>query len=167
VFDGIKRALEVLKLDFPDTKILLIIDSYGNTTSARDSEMDFTKDVARVGGAAKTNRGGLGSIKANMLKQQIAVLIVNYTYANIGSVGETNAGGRALEFFCQLIIQASRTGNLEKTRNGIKVKCGIKGRYRTTKNHFIKGLIDEAGDPLLLPKDMNFTVSAEGLKIID
>jgi len=167
VFDGACKALDILKADYPDAKVLLIIDSYGNTTSMRDAEMDFTQKVGMVGGAAKTNRSGIGAINAKMLNQKISVLIINYSYANIGSVGETNAGGRALEFACALIISASRTSNYEVTRQGIKVKAGINGRYRTTKNHYTKGLVDADGNAIMLPKDMNFRVSAKGFEVIE
>lgn len=166
VFDGIMRTLKVLAIDYPDAKVLLIIDSYGQTTSMRDSEIDMTDKSSQPGGAAKTNRVGLGAIKAQQLKQQIAVLIVNYSYANIGSVGETNAGGRALEFFCGLIINATRVSFYEVTRNGIKVKAGINGRYRVTKNHFTKGKLNEDGTPKLYPKDLNFRISANGFEIL-
>jgi len=166
VFDGACKALDILKKDYPDAKVLLIIDSYGNTTSMRDAEMDFTQKVGMVGGAAKTNRSGIGAINAKMLNQKISVLIINYSYANIGSVGETNAGGRALEFACALIINASRVSNYEVTRQGVKVKAGINGRYRTTKNHYTKGLVDEEGKPIMLPKDMNFRISANGFEVL-
>lgn len=166
VFDGIHKALDALKVDYPDAKILLIIDSYGQTISMKDSELDMTAKISQVGGAAKTNRLGIGSIKARQLNQEIAVLVVNYSYANIGSVGETNAGGRALEFFCGLIVNASRVSNHEVTRDGVKVKAGINGRYRTTKNHFTKGLVNENGSPKMLPKDLNFRISAEGFQVL-
>lgn len=166
VFEGVLKALDQVKNDYPDVKILLIIDSYGNTTSMRDSEIDFTSQVGMVGGHAKTNRNGIGAINAKQLHQDIAVLVINYSYANIGSVGETNAGGRALEFACSLIISASRTSDYTVTRDKVLVKAGINGRYRTTKNHYTKGLVDEQGNPILLPKDMNFRISAKGFEII-
>ena len=84
VFEGACLALDTIKEDFPDAKVLLIIDSYGNTTSMRDSEMKFTEKASMVGGAAKTNRSGISAIKAKQLNQEIAVIIVNYSYANIG-----------------------------------------------------------------------------------
>lgn len=167
VFEGTNKALDQISKDFPEAKVLLLIDSYGNTTSMRDSEIDFTSQVGMVGGHAKTNRNGIGAIHAKQMKQDIAVLIINYSYANIGSVGETNAGGRALEFACSLIIAASRVSNYEVTRAGVKVKAGINGRYRTTKNHYTKGLVDEKGDPILLPKDLNFRISAQGFEVLE
>lgn len=167
VFEGATVALDQVAIDYPGSKILLIIDSYGNTTSMRDSEIDFTTQNGMVGGAAKTNRMGIGAINAKMLTQKIAVIIVNYSYANIGLVGETNAGGRALEFACSLIISASRVSNYEVTRGGIKVKAGINGRYRTTKNHYIKGLVNADGSPFMPPKDLNFRISAAGFEVTE
>lgn len=166
VFDGVQKTLKAIKDDYPDAKVLLLIDSYGNTVSMKDSELDLTQKVSQVGGAAKTNRVGIGAIKSQMLKQDIACLIVNYSYANIGSVGETNAGGRALEFMCGLILNAARTGNYEMTRNGVKVKAGINGVYKVTKNHFTKGILNEDGTPKLFPKQMNFRITAEGFQYI-
>lgn len=167
VFEGACLALDQVKEDYPGAKTQLIIDSYGNTTSMRDSEIEFTKQNGKVGGAAGTNRLGVGAINAKMLTQKISVLVINYSYANIGSVGETNAGGRALEFACSLIIAASRVSNYEKTQGGVKVKAGINGRYRTTKNHYTKGLVDDKGKPRLLPKDMNFRISAAGFEVLE
>tara|TARA_R110000868_G_C10973188_1_gene771540 strand:+ start:76144 stop:77031 length:888 start_codon:yes stop_codon:yes gene_type:complete len=164
VFDGALKAIDQIAKDFPGADIFLIIDSYGNTTSTRDANIDFSKENGKVGGAAGTNRLGIGAINAKMLELRISVFIINYSYANIGSVGETNAGGRALEFACSLIIAASRVSNHEVTRDGVKVKAGINGRYRTTKNHYTKGLVDEEGKPILLPKDMNFRISANGFE---
>jgi RecA/RadA recombinase len=166
VFDNSMRILKAVKDDYPDAKVLLVIDSYGNTVSMKDSEINLTEKVSQVGGAAKTNRVGIGAIKAQMLKQKIACLVVNYSYANIGSVGETNAGGRALEFMCGLILNAARTGNYEVSRDSVKVKAGINGVYKVTKNHFTKGQLDADGKPKLFPKQMNFRISAEGFKIL-
>jgi RecA/RadA recombinase len=166
IFEGITVALDAIKSDFPDAKVLLIIDSYGNNTSMRDSEMNFTSQTGMVGGAAKTNRAGIQAIIAKQLNQQIACLAINYSYANIGSVGETNAGGRALEFACALIINASRVSDYNKTVKGVSVKAGINTRFRVTKNHFAKSLKDEQGNQILLPRDCNLRISAAGLECI-
>ncbi len=166
IFEGITVSLDALYNDYPDAKILLIIDSYGNNTSMRDSEIDFTSQVGMVGGAAKTNRAGIQAIVAKQLRQKIACLIINYSYANIGSVGEVNAGGRALEFACALIISASRVSDFNRTVNGVPVKAGINTRFRVTKNHFAKSLKDEKGNSILLPRDCNLRISAAGMEVI-
>lgn len=167
MWEGSITALDQIYNDFPDAKVLFLIDSYGNTTSMRDSEIDFTSQVGMVGGQAKTNRGGIGAINARQLKQDIAVIIINYSYANIGSVGETDAGGRALQFACSLIISASRVSDYNATRQGVPVKAGINGRYRTTKNHYTKGLVDEEGNAILLPRDLNFRITAAGFQVLE
>lgn len=164
MYDGISRGLDAFFDAYPEDKLLLVIDSYGNTTSMRDSEIDLTEKSEKVGGAAKSNRTGLSAIKAKMTKHPIALLIVNYSYANIGSVGETNAGGRALEFMCMLIINAARTGNYERTVKGEKVRAGVYVKWTTTKNHFAKSLRDEEGNAILLPKALDLKISADGIE---
>lgn len=166
VFEGVNRGLDAIFDDYPDAKVLLVIDSYGNTTSQRDKELDQTQKVAMVGGSAKSNRLGLGAIKARQIDNDIAVLIVNYSYANLGSVGETNAGGRALEFLCSLIINASRKAWYERTVGGEKVRAGADVLWKTTKNHFAKSLKDADGNPILLPKQTVLRISSEGFKVI-
>ena len=56
----------------------------------------------------------------------MAILIVNYTYANIGFKGQTNAGGKALNFFSTIILQSKRIGWVDITRNKVKVRAGAK-----------------------------------------
>ena len=150
--------------DYPNEKLLFVFDSYGNTTSMRDSELDMTKDSQKPGGAAKTNRLGIGNLIARMVKDPVAVLIVNYNYSNIGSVGKTNAGGNALNFHAMLTIQSSRVGWIEAQQNGIKVKKGAKVRYNTFKSHYAKALVDENGNQLLFPKYIDLSITAEGFK---
>lgn len=149
--------------EFVAPKVLLVIDSYGNTTSLRDSQIDQTEKVAMVGGAAKSNRLGLGAIRARQEEMDIAVLIVNYSYANLGSVGETNAGGRALEFFCSLIINAARKGDYYRTVKGEKVKAGTDVLWKTTKNHFAIGLKNPEGGSIMLPKELVLRITSDGM----
>lgn len=167
VFDGVNKSIDRVFDSFPDAKLLLVIDSYGNTTSMRDKELDQTQKVAMVGGQAKSNRLGLGAIAARQREHDIAVLVVNYSYANIGSVGETNAGGRGLEFFCALIINASRAAWYTRTVNGTKVRAGADVLWKCTKNHFAKALVDDDGKQILLPDRFKMRISAEGMTPLD
>lgn len=166
VFDATNRAIEAFFVDFPEAKLLLIIDSYGNTISMRDSAMDLTEKSAMVGGAAKTNRMGIGSIAAKQIKDPIAVLVVNYTYDNMGSPGKTNAGGKALDFMCMLTFQSQRTGWYEKTVNGIKVKAGADVKWRIYKNHYSKSILNEDGTQKLFPKEINLRITADGFEFL-
>lgn len=167
VFEGLNRSIDTFFDDYPEEKLLVIVDSYGNTTSMRDSELDLTDKVGMVGGAAKTNRIGIGAIRAKQIDHDIAVLIVNYSYANLGSVGETNAGGRALEFMCSLIINASRKAWYDRMVNGQKVKAGADVLWKATKNHAAIGLKDAEGNDKLLPKQVVYRISSDGLKQLD
>ena len=166
IFDGINRTVDAFFDEYPDAKLLLVVDSYGNTVSQRDSELDMTSKNQQPGGAAKSNRLGLGAIAARQIEHDIAVLIVNYSYANLGSVGETNAGGRALEFFCSLIINASRKSWYERTVNKVKVRAGADVKWVTTKNHFALEQKDAEGNLKLYPKELILRISSEGINLL-
>jgi RecA/RadA recombinase len=166
IYEGINRAIEAFFIDFPGEKLLLVVDSYGNTISMRDSAIDLTASNGMVGGPAKTNRMGIGSIAAKQITDPIAVLIVNYTYDNIGSVGKTNAGGKALDFHCMLTLQSQRAGWYEKTVAGEKVRAGAFVKWRVYKNHYAKALVDSEGKQRLLPKEINLKISGDGMEIV-
>ncbi len=165
-YDGAFRCWDQFFKDYPEERLLLVFDSYGNTISQRDSAIDMTKDSQKPGGSAKTNRMGINKMIAK-LQKNVAILIVNYTYANIGSVGQTNAGGKALNFFSTLILQSKRIGWIDVTRNKIKVRAGAKVRWFTNKNHYAKTLVDEEGKQILLPTSIDLSITAEGFKILE
>lgn len=148
---------------YPNEKILFVFDSYGNTVSSRDRTLDMTSESSQPGGKAKANRMGINRLVATMEEENIAALVVNYTYANMGSVGRTNAGGEALGFFSALILQTARIGWIEATVKGTKVRKGAKVRWSVYKNHFAKGLKDAEGLPLLLPKAIDLSITSDGL----
>ena len=165
-FDGALKCWVEFFRDYPNEKLLLVFDSYGNTVSMRDVALDMTKDFQKPGGTAKTNRMGINTMIAKMQQDPVAILIVNYTYANIGSVGQTNAGGKALNFFSTLILQSKRIGWIDITRKGIKVRAGAKVQWRTYKNHYAKTLFDEEGKQVLLPTRIELSITADGFKLL-
>jgi RecA/RadA recombinase len=148
------------------TKVFLVVDSYGNTSSLRDSTISLAKEHEKPGGHAKTNRTGLGMLRAKMREMPIAMLIVNYTYDNIGSHGKTNAGGKALDFYSMLTIQTSRLKFHEKQVNGEKVRAGAEFNWKVFKNHYAKSLKNEDGSPLYLPKEITVRASSSGFERI-
>lgn len=163
-FDTSNRAIDQFFNDYPNEKLLYVFDSYGNTISMRDSELNLTEKVAQVGGAAKTNRMGIGALAAKQLKNPIAILIVNYTYNNLGSPGKTNAGGKALDFHCMLTLQSSRKSWYERTVGGKKVRAGANVIWKVYKNHYAKSRVDGEGTPLLFPKEANLRISSIGFE---
>jgi len=124
--------------DYPKGRLLVVFDSLGNVVSKRDTEIDLTTASQKPGGKGQINRLGLNKLIAKRDENDVAVLMVNYTYDNIGSPGKTNAGGKAVNFFSCLTYQTSRKQWLEKTVKGEKVRIGAKVQWRLFKNHLDK-----------------------------
>lgn len=158
VFAGIIRAWDAIKDASPDTNLLVVIDSLGNVVSERDSELDLIDSVQQIGGKGKINRLGLNQIVSKMEQDNAAVLLINYTYDNLGSPGKTNAGGQALNFFSSLTYQTTRKAWLEKTENGKKVRIGAEVVFKLYKNHLNK---EDPGD-----KEIIFRITSNGIEYV-
>lgn len=151
-WDAIKDADE-------DAKLLVVIDSLGNVVSQRDSDIDMTEQSSSPGGKGKINRLGLNRIVAKMEKDQAAVLLISYTYDNMGSVGKTNAGGTALNFFSSLTYQTTRKAWVEATVNGKKVRKGADVVFKLFKNHLNKEAPGE--------KEIVFRITKDGIEYLE
>jgi RecA/RadA recombinase len=143
--------------DYPKGRLLVVFDSLGNVVSQRDSEIDLSAQNQKPGGKGQINRLGLNKLIAKRDESDVAVLIINYTYANIGSPGVTNAGGKAVNFFSCLTYQTSRRAWLEKTDKGQKIRVGAKVQWKLFKNHLNKS---EPG-----PKVIELDITKEGIKL--
>lgn len=163
-FDMSFRTLDAFFDNYPKDKILYVFDSFGNTISLHDENLDIVEDSQRPGGAAKTNRMGLGRLIATMNNSPVAVLIVNYDYANIGSHGNTQAGGKALKFYTMIGIRSTRTGDWIRTQDGNKVKAGAFVKWDSFKNHYQKSAVDKDGNRRVLPKEILLRISAKGIE---
>lgn len=161
------KAWESFFVDFPGEKLLFVYDSFGNTTSNRDAGISMTEKSAMVGGAAKTNRTGLSIMRAKMIKDKVAVLLVNRTYDNIGGKGKTNAGGDAINFFSMLTVQTARKGWYEKTVAGQKVRAGAIVVWNVYKNHYAKALRGADGKTILLPKFVELKITGDGIEPVE
>lgn len=164
LFQSIDRTLDIITDQDPEARILLVIDSLGQTTSLRNEDLDLTEKAIQVGGEAKVNRAGLAKVAIRQIKFNIAVVIVNYSYANLGSVGTTNAGGKAIEFYCSLILEASRKADYKRTIQGQQVKAGIDAVWKVKKNHFWMSVKDENGDQIYYPDRIEVRITGEGIK---
>jgi len=157
-FELTLRAWDAIKDADLDTKLLVIIDSLGNVVSQRDSDLDLTEGSQQPGGKGKINRLGLNKIVAKMEEDDAAILLISYTYENLGSVGRTNAGGQALNFFSSLSYQTSRKGWVEKTEKGKKIRIGADVLFRLYKNHVNK---EDMGE-----KEITFRITGEGISYV-
>lgn len=144
--------------DYPTGKLLVVFDSLGNVVSKRDSEIDLTTSNQKPGGKGQINRLGLNKMVAKRQENEVAILICNYTYDNLGSPGKTNAGGKAVNFFSCLTYQTSRKQWLEKTVKGQKVRIGARVQWRLFKNHISKS---EPG-----PKVIELDITANGIELV-
>ena len=142
---------------YPDGRLLVVFDSLGNVVSKRDSEIDLTSQAQKPGGKGQINRLGLNKLIAKRDENDVAVLMINYTYANIGSPGVTNAGGKAVNFFSCLTYQTSRKGWLERTEKGQKIRTGAKVQWKLFKNH-----IDKANPG---PKIIELNITKDGIEL--
>lgn len=143
--------------DYPEGKLLGIVDSWGNVISRRDAEIDLTTASQKPGGKGQVNRLWLNKLIAKRDEYNVAILILNYTYDNIGSPGKTNAGGKALNFFSSLTYQTTRKQWLEKTVKGEKRRIGARVQWKLFKNHINKS------DPG--PKVVELDITADGISI--
>lgn len=133
------EAWDRFRKDYPKDKLLVIFDSIGNVVSQRDATLDMIDESEKPGGKGKTNRTGLGRIVVRLENEpQVSVLIINYTYDNIGSPGKTNAGGKAINFYSSLTYQTSRKRWLEKGTKENPIRVGAEVSWTLFKNHIDK-----------------------------
>jgi len=173
--DTVERTVHKIKELEPGSKIFIVWDSIGGSLAANE-DVEINKDGTQEGGLdqgkqlaanAKENGMVLRAFIRLMEKykdrekgeETIGVLLINQTYANIGSVGQKQSGGQKVEFFSSLILQLSRKGNIEWVRDGKKRKVGIISRARVVKNHLFDGLE--------CISEMDLAITAGGIQCAD
>jgi RecA/RadA recombinase len=157
-FELLFEAWDSFKDKYPDSNLLVVFDSIGNTVSMRDTEIDLTEQNQKPGGKGQINRLGINKMIAKRDEDNVAIYMVNYTYDNLGSPGKTNAGGKAVNFFSSLTYQTSRKRWLEKTVKGVKQRVGAEVVWKLFKNH-----IDKSNPG---PKEVILQITAEGIKFV-
>lgn len=158
-FEMLFTVWDAIKDKHPEAPMLIVWDSFGNMVSQRDSDLSMIDGKQKPGGKGAANRLGLSKLISKFSgSSKVALFIVNYTYANLGSPGRTNAGGEALGLLSSLIYQTSRRGWLEKTVKGEKVRIGAQVQWTLYKNHVFK---DTPG-----PKQILVNITSNGLEIV-
>lgn len=151
-------AWDNFKEKYPGSKLLVVFDSIGNVVSKRDSEIDLSEQNSKPGGKGQINRLAISKMIAKRDEDNAAILLINYTYDNIGSPGKTNAGGKSVNFFSSLTFQTSRKGWYERTVNGQKVRAGADVSWRLFKNH-----LDRSG---WKKKEFTLRITSEGIQVV-
>lgn len=158
-FELLFAAWDKFKQKYPGEKLLVVFDSIGNVVSQRDSEIDLTEQNSQPGGKGKINRLAINKMVAKRDEDRAAILIINYTYDNMGSPGKTNAGGKAVNFFSSLTFQTSRKGWYERTEKGKKIRVGADVTWKLFKNH-----LDRSGTK---KKEFTLRITNDGISCID
>jgi RecA/RadA recombinase len=140
MYELVFQTWDSFREKYPDIPLLVVIDSIGNLISLRDQDLDMIEQSQKPGGQGKANRLGLSKLMARMGSEEAktAIILISYTYDNMGSPGKTTAGGTALHFFSSLMYQTSRKAWLFKTVKGEKVKIGAEVIFSQQKNHINK-----------------------------
>lgn len=133
-YDSVDKYVDAIKASDPESKILIVFDSLGNTP-ARAEALTDVDDSLQMGLAAKVNKRGLRRLVPRLNKDDIHLLLINQTYNNMGSPGRTNAGGNAGDFFSALTFQTSRFKWLEKKVKGEDIRVGARVQWTLYKNH--------------------------------
>lgn len=158
-FELLFTVWDTFKASYPGSKLLVVFDSIGNVVSQRDSDIDLTEQDSKPGGKGKINRLAINKMIAKGNDGNTAILIVNYTYDNIGSPGKTNAGGKAVNFFSSLTFQTTRKGWYEKTIKGEKVRAGADVVWKLFKNHLNKSALNK--------KEFTLRITSEGIECVE
>lgn len=157
-FELLFAAWDSFKEKYPKDRLLVVFDSIGNVVSQRDAEIDLTEQDSKPGGKGKINRLAINKMISKMGDSNAAILVINYTYDNIGSPGKTNAGGKAVNFFSSLTFQTTRKGWHERTVSGQKVRAGADVVWKLFKNH-----LDKSG---LNKKEFTLRITSEGISVV-
>jgi len=157
MYRGIDLALDTVQEKYPQSKILLIVDSLGNTPSETEMEADIA-DPVQMGKRANINNRGFSRLVPR-LEDNISVLIINQTYDNMGSPGKQNKGGTTKEFACAITFQTSRVGWIEGTVKGEKVRKGAKVKWNIYKHHLIDNQAGYQG------KTFEIDITANGMAL--
>lgn len=168
IVNGAKAVANIVhaaKEQDPNVKILIVWDSVGAcVNSSEDSEEGeeyskqpgvTAKEVAYA--VRKFNKLANKYINRENGEETIATLIINQTYANIGSVGQTEKGGGELYYLSSVIIQLGRKGDLTRVKGGDKFKYGIITRAKVKKNHLFDGAE--------CISELDLVVSADGIQL--
>lgn len=153
------ESWDAFKTKYPSSKLLVIIDSIGNVVSQRDAEIDLTEKNQKPGGKGQINRLAINKMIAKRDEDNAAILVINYTYDNIGSAGKTNAGGKAVNFFSCLTFQTTRKRWLEKQVKGQTVRYGAEVVWKLFKNH-----LNRKGDK---KKEATLQITSEGIECVE
>jgi recombination protein RecA len=150
----------------PNIKVLIVWDSVGaSLNSTEDDEEDGEDYSKQPGVSAKENSFAVRKFNKLINKHMdkitgqhtISILVVNQTYSNIGSPGQTEKGGAEIYYLSSIIIQLTRKKDLTHVKQGQQYKYGILSRAKVKKNH-----LSSESESIA---ELDLVVSAEGIHL--
>lgn len=162
---AVAHFVNIAKEQNPQAKILIVWDSVGSSVNSQEDNEE-NEDYSKQPGVTakevsyairKFNKLANKYIDRETGEDTVATLVINQTYANIGSVGQTEKGGSELTYLSSVIVQLSRKQDLTRTKQGEKYKYGIVTRAKVKKNHLFDGSECIA--------EMDLVVSADGIHL--
>lgn len=163
--DQVEKLVHAIMAQNPDQRILLVWDSVGGTLAKNEGENSLMEGK-QLASASKENGAAMKAFVRLMEqykdrennKERIAIFLINQLYANIGSVGSTEAGGVKVQYHSSIILQLSRKSDLNKISKGVKIKTGIVSRAKVKKNHLFDGEYSVA--------ELDIVVGAGGISLL-
>lgn len=132
IFESLKKAIEIIRPEFPDKPITFIWDS----VAATPMEEDFKKHIGRPEGAmhrAKLISDGLKKCLSDVYKKDIVLIFVNQIQdkMNVMFGDQTSTpGGRQIKFLASLRLGMKVVGSIKddntKEQVGTKIQLLVK-----------------------------------------
>jgi len=131
------KILELVETKFKDKKILIVLDSLGNLSSAKElADADKGKTASDMGQRGKAIRSVFRVLSPRLIANGVTTIIINHTYDNIAVMfgGEVESGGEGSVYNSTVILNCKRA----KVRdNQTKDITGVILKPTTTKNRIV------------------------------
>lgn len=160
--EKVRKFVIAAKERQPNVKVLIVWDSVGGSQArgAAERELDNEKH-GQPGQDAKENGAVMKMVVGltNKYPNSIALLLINQIYAKIGFMqqGDTESGGKKVEYHSSYIIRLKKIKSLTRTIKGREYKYGIKTRATVVKHHLSQS-------EMSLHK-LDFNITADGATI--
>lgn len=160
--EKVRKLVIAAKEKYPTAKILIVWDSVGGSQARGAAERELDSEKHGQPGQDSKENGAVMKMFVGLFNKypdSISVLLINQVYAKIGFMmkGDTESGGKKVEFHSSLIVRLKRVKTLTKVKAGKKIKYGILTRATVSKNH-----LSQSETSL---HQLDFEITADGAKV--
>lgn len=136
-FEFVKELLTSAKTDYPDKKVVIVLDSLTAMQPSEQAKSDKIELAAYGGPKARLMSDSLRNITALIGGMNATLVITNQLRQKIGvTFGDpyTTSGGMALNFYASTRIRLKAIKTLKATVNGVEREVGKRVRAQVIKN---------------------------------